>query len=161
MEVEDYWAGEDFEDEVARALIACFETKIIRSKACAKWDNLNPKYLNMVRSTGLYIPSNSRLIIDEPKFCWDFIADPVPQRGCMAFKPCTEAYSPELKDSYFMINHIRKVTKFSSKSWFKESPGQLYEYFAVFAKEKGIIGERRYFTITKNGEIISCLESVL
>jgi hypothetical protein len=158
MEIEeDYWADEDFEDHVARALIVGFESKIIRNKGIAKWDNLNHEVLNMIRSTGLYIPSNSRIIVDPQIFFWDFINDPAPLRGCVSFIPNT-VLNTDYKDAYLTVNHIRKVKKFSSKYWHKKSPGLLYEFFSSHARNSGIEGERRYFTLTKNGEIFSCYE---
>lgn len=156
---EDYWAAEDFEDYVARSLIACFESKIIRNKGAAKWDNLNPEYLNMIRSTGLYIPSNSRYIMDPHTFFWDFTIDPPPQLGCVCFKPNSDL-NPDLKDTYLSIIHLRRVKKFSSKYWHKESPGLLYELFMNGAENNGISGDRRYFTLTKYGEIVSCQQRI-
>jgi hypothetical protein len=58
-----HWEKEEFEDLVARSLIAMYETKLRKHKGALKCLRLTPEILYKVRSVGCYFPPNDRILI--------------------------------------------------------------------------------------------------
>lgn len=63
MSVNEYWVKEEFEDLVARSIIAMFETKLKKHKNSAKSTRLTPEILKSVRSLGCYFAAPDRLLV--------------------------------------------------------------------------------------------------
>src|ERR1041385_373266 len=56
-----YWDNEEFEDLVARGLIAMYETKLKKHKFANKAFRFNEKMLENVRNLGCYFPISDRI----------------------------------------------------------------------------------------------------
>jgi hypothetical protein len=150
----DYWSGDEFEDNVASALVACYESKPIKNKGCPPEDRMNEQRLQVLRNIGPYISSGSRIIIGDNSF--DMVNDTLPKVGCFGFavKP-TDAVKQNHPDAYFASIYVKKTDSLG-KRWCKRKGGELYEMVTLIAKAQGITGERSFFTVTKNGEVSSC-----
>ena len=153
----DYWEKDDFEDTVAAALIACYETKFRKNKGAAPPDRLTEERIAVIRSEGPYLASDSREFLGtfEGKDNWtfDLINDRLPINGLHAYTTVGLTNAP--KDSYLCADYIRQVNGLG-KNWHQRKAGVLYEMFSMTARSDGIHGERRFFTVTKKGEVVSC-----
>lgn len=162
-EIEDYWEQEDFEDTVAAALIACYETRVKKLKGCPPSDRLNDERIRVIRSVGPYLASNSRVIecpVDgngEPDlngvFTFDIDNDPLPEHGMFAHQR-HEQLKPGHYHGYLHMDYVRKA-KALGKYWHRRGPGQLYELLILVAND-GIDGERRFFTVSNRGVVTAC-----
>ena len=153
----DSWGDDDFEDTVAAALIACFETKIRKNRGAAAQDRLTDQRVAVIRQEGPYIASNSRLITAPGKdtnWSFDLVNDRLPVKGLHAFKPGPRQLQ-EWPNAYLYAHYVRQVSDLG-KSWHKVKPGVLYETFFMSAEHNGICGERRFFTVTQSGEVVPC-----
>lgn len=61
--INEHWKKEEFEDLVARSLIAMYETKIRKHKFSLKATRFNSDILYKIRSVGCYFPPNDRIIM--------------------------------------------------------------------------------------------------
>lgn len=158
----DTWASWDdgkFEDTVAAVLIACFETKFKKNRGAAPGDRLTEERLAIFRNSGPYIPSPSRVVVahnkEEETGYFDVHNDPLPEFGCVATPP----WSGRKKSVYLSASYIRR-TKTLGKYWVKRNPGILYEMFSMDATNHGIEGERRFFTVSKEGVVMACTQRI-
>jgi hypothetical protein len=154
---EDQWSAEEFEDQVARSLIAFFETRVKRRKNLAPEDRLGTEHLVRMRNRGLYIPSPSRVIVGNGddnqelgQWQFDVINDKLPVKGCFAF-----AMDPKTTNDYDGYLHVVMFDQRSAlgKGWHKRSNGQIYEYVVLSPGKDVVDGERRFFTVDKAGNI--------
>ena len=85
----DYWAADDFEDTVAAALIACYETKVRKNRGAAPADRLTDDRVALLRAEGPYIASGSRWleVPDDDVWRFDLVNDKLPLHGLHAFRP--------------------------------------------------------------------------
>lgn len=155
---DDFWPEDEFEDTVAAALIACFETRVKKLRGTTPSDRLTDDRLAMVRATGPYIPSNSRVIVgpdsEQDNWSFDVVNDALPQVGCVAMRP-SGMLGKSLPNVYMQMFHIRRVDSLG-KNWLKRQAGALYEMLDVSAEPESVCGERRYFTVTPTGDVVSC-----
>jgi hypothetical protein len=157
----DYWAQDDFEDTVAAALIACFESKIKKNRGAQPSDRLTQERLQMVRNSMPYIPSPSRLfdmsgIDGDGPLTFDMKNDPLPVSGTMAWRVSTEDQQrPDDFGGYLLALHIRRANAIG-KNWHKQTGGTLFEGTIVSAIADGIEGERFFFTVTTDGRVAAC-----
>lgn len=153
-EILDYWQSDEFEDTVASALIACYESKPLKNRGCPPEDRMNEQRLQVLRNTGPYVASGSRWMINDNSF--DLVNDKLPLVGCYGFavKP-TDAVTKNHPDAYFASVYVKQAQNLG-KHWHKVASGQLYEMITLVAKPQGISGERSFFTVTKDGKIVSC-----
>lgn len=154
----DFWAAADFEDTVAAALIACFETKVKKLRGTPPPDRLTEERFAMMRSTGPYIPSTSRLIIGpdsvDDRWTFDMVNDKLPKVGCIAMTPGAKM-AESLPNAYMQMFHVRQVETLGT-NWFKRKAGTLYELLNATAESQSVCGERTYFTVTPTGEVWAC-----
>lgn len=159
MNPNNEWDSEEFEDIVAAALIACYETKFKRHRGAAPADRLTDERIAAFRNSGPYIPGPSRYVIahnaDREEGYFDIHNDHLPQHGCIAMKPST-AHAPGV---YLVATYIKR-TKALGRNWVKQAPGMLYEMLAIDASNSGIDGERRFFTVSKNGIVTACIQRI-
>lgn len=159
---DDYWAEDDFEDTVAAALIACFETKVKKNRGAAPADRLNEARVAMLRAQGPYIASNSRVILapDPANRSWafDLTNDRLPLSGVHAFRPggLVAADNPA---AYLCVHGIRQATGLG-RYWHKRAGGTLYEMLTVAAENDGLAGERRFFVVTRHGDVVACTQQL-
>lgn len=157
----DYWADDDFEDTVASALIACFETKVKKNFGAAPADRLTEDRVAVLRAEGPYIASNSRLVYapgDDGNWNFDMVNDRLPVKGLHAFRP-SGLVAKTVPNSYLCAHYIRQVHALG-KYWHRRSGGALYEMLTMDAESDGIHGERRFFTVTKQGEVVACTQKI-
>jgi hypothetical protein len=154
----DYWAEEEFEDTVAAALIACFETKAKKNRGAPPADRMTEERLAALRAEGPYVASNSRLleVADEGEIhgVFDIVNDRLPLKGCHAFLP-RGLVADSLPNAYFCAHYVRQ-SKTLGHGWYKRKGGTLYEMLEMSAENDGVDGERRFFTVTKQGEVVAC-----
>ena len=157
----DCWQQEDFEETVNAALIACFESKIKKNKGVPPHDNLKEKHLQLFRSTGPYMPSKSRFVycdVAKDFGFFDIKNDKLPDIGCFGFNniPHQKDRAEDEYNGYFTCMLIRK-TEHLGKLWHRKANGALFEMLVLsFGTDSKISGERRYFTVKPNGEVVSC-----
>jgi len=159
-EKEDYWKDEEFEDTVAAALIACFETGVKKNRGAAPSDRLNDSRIAVMRAEGPYIASNSRIIEarNDGNWYFDLANDPLPMKGLYAFRP-DGLVAKDNPNSYLCANYVRQVESLG-KYWHKRKSGTLYEMLQLSAEGDGIAGERRFFTVTRQGEVVACNQMI-
>lgn len=158
---QDYWTDNDFEDTVAATLIACFETKVKKNRGAAPADRLNEDRVAVMRSEGPYIASKSRLVAGSDgneNWHFDMSNDSLPMKGLHAFKPAGMVAKTR-QNSYLCANYIRQVQSLG-RYWHKLKGGTLYEMLTMSAENDGIDGERRFFTVTKQGEVVACTQQI-
>jgi hypothetical protein len=159
MNLDNQWDADDFEDTVAAALIACFETKFRRHRGAAPADRLTEERIAVLRNAGPYIPGPSRYVIahdaEKEEGYFDIHNDPLPLQGCIAMKPSI-AHTP---DAYLVATYVRR-TKALGRNWFKQAPGMIYEMLVIDVLNSGIDGERRFFTVSKNGVVTACVQRI-
>jgi len=154
------WDQDDFEDVVARSIVACFESKVKKNKGASPSDRLSVKHLRAMRNTGLYVPGDSRIVMGKNNDRWVFDVDndPLPINGCVAFHHEHDKNDPHY-DSYYkgylQIRHFKKV-KLLGKNWERKSPGSLYEMVTLCPNNERVEGERSFFTVSKEGIVTSC-----
>lgn len=157
----DFWGSDDFEDTVATALIACYETKFKKNRGAPPSDRLNEDRIALIRSKGPYIASSSRVLMrevtDNANWCFDLTNDPLPISGLCGYPTAGSDF--EKNGSYLNINYVRQVSELG-KYWHKVKSGVLYEILAMEAHNDGVHGERRFFTVTKTGEVVACNQNI-
>lgn len=157
----DYWAEDDFEDTVAAALIACFETKVKKNRGAAPADRLTEDRVAVLRAEGPYIASNSRLLVapaDGGNWRFDMVNDRLPLKGLHAFLP-GGLVADTRPNAYLCAHYIRQVQALG-RYWHRRKGGTLYEMLTMDAENDGIHGERRFFTVTKQGEVVACTQQI-
>lgn len=161
-DVQDEWAAEEFENTVAAALIACYETKIKRNKGAAPADRLTEERVALFRKVGPYIPSPSRVAYvhneEKEEGYFDVENDPLPYAGCVA-NAAEPGSEKEKAGIYLAVSLIRRSVALG-KYWVKLGPGVIYEILTMDATNTGIVGERRYVTVSKQGIVKSCTQRV-
>lgn len=158
---EDYWADDEFEDTVARALIACFESKVKKNRGAAPADRLTPDRVNLFRGEGPYIPGPSRIFLGpdgHKTWTFDLVNDRLPVKGAYA-SPLSKEKAMAEPNAYLAIHFVRQATALGH-CWHKRKSGTLFEMLTMQAENDGIQGERRYFTVTKNGEVAACTQKL-
>ena len=157
---DDYWQDEDFEDTVASALIACFETGVKKNRGAAPSDRLNDARIAVIRAEGPYIASDSRIIEGRKEGNWffDLACDQLPMKGIYAFRPGGLVLRDQ-PESYLILNYVRQVEQLG-KYWQKTKSGVMYEMLTLSAQSDGIAGERRFFTVTRQGEVVACTQKI-
>lgn len=160
-QIEDFWAESDFEDTVAASLIACFESKVKKNRGAAPADRLTNDRVAVMRSEGPYICSNSRVVIggDEGGYWpFDLVNDKLPIKGLHAFRP--EGKWKVQNPSAYLTAFYIKQTSALGKYWRTEKRGTLYEMLCMTAENDGIHGDRIFFTVTSNGEVVPCFQKI-
>lgn len=160
-DIEDFWADDDFEDTVASALIACFESKVTKNRGAAPSDRMKEDRLAVLRAEGPYIASNSRFFVtheDDTYWSFDLVNDKLPTKGFYAFRPSGlgKENNPE---TYLIVLHIKQAASLG-KHWVSQKHGTLYEMMYIFADNGGIQGERKYFTVTSKGDVVPCFQQI-
>jgi len=162
----DSWNSEEFEDTVAAAIIAFYESKIKKNRGTPPPDRLGVEQLKLFRMMGPYIPSSSRVILHtgEHKGFFDTKNDVLPTNGCLSFSGDTLLPKSSDRDNYVGYLYNFYVSKVSAlgKYWKRQDSGQLYVMYLMVMTNKGVIdGERRYFTVNNKGEVLSCLHGTM
>lgn len=154
MNHQDCWKQDEFEDEVASALIAVYENKVLKNRGAGPL-MLKTKDLLFFRQFGPYIPSESRLIYDGENVSeFDILNDGIPEKGLFGIKPNNQMVADKYK-GYFMAFGFKRINRLPKWCVIREK-GYLYEQTLISATQRGIIGEKNYYTLTKAGKLIAC-----
>lgn len=156
MDVDDYWNDESFEDAVARALIACYETRFKKNRGAHPSDRLTAADMERTRRVGPYLPAPSR-VVHVPDHTslrgwFDTHNDPLPTGGCVAMGGVKEA-----DNCYLHIGRFYQVARLP-KHWKRAGGGALFGVDNWFCSPDALSGERAYFTVTKEGVVESCVD---
>jgi hypothetical protein len=149
----DYWSEDDFEDNVASALISMYESKIKNNKRAGP-DKLKQKHISNFRNTGVYLPSPSRYILadEDGSGYFDMVNDPLPRKGAFGM---IKRQNGKAYDGYFTTVCFERK-KALPKGWERMGKGAIYEILYVIAQNHGITGERKYVTVDNDGEVKAC-----
>jgi hypothetical protein len=161
---EDFWDQDDFEDNVASVLIACFETSVKKDKNAVPRDRMTSDRLALLRREGPYIASNSRIYVAPASYGmnwgFDIENDPLPHRGCRAINPRFEGkLASSIPNAYMFFVYLNRTDRME-RYWHRRGGGTIYEMLLMFAENDGIDGERRYITVSKTGEVVACTPKI-
>lgn len=154
VDILDYWKDGEFEEAVAAALIACFESKIKKKKAPSSV-RLGDDSLRNARIRGLYLPSNSRVIYDPlQSTVLDMVNDTLPDFGCLALRKPDNG----IEDNYNGYIHLMSFAKIQElpKNFYARGRGTLYQMDYMTPSHDYVDGEKLYFTVSKDGNIRAC-----
>lgn len=147
----DCWVQEDFEDLIASALIATYETKISNKIEVKKAD------IFYLRRKGVYIPSNTREVIyneEKDQIEFDPSLDGMPKSGYIGL-----GSSDNIKDceftGYFTGISFQEVGSLP-KGFTRQGAGKIYKQIVLVTGNNGIDGRLGYFTVSKQGNILGC-----
>ena len=160
LEPTDCWKNEDFEDNVAAAIIACYESRIKKNKGAPPSDRLNDERLKLFRAVGPYIPSASRFVVKSElkNGFFDTQNDQFPERGCLSFPIKSRVAAWDEYDGYFYNCYFSKVPVLG-KYWNRQGPGQIYMMLILVMTNDGRVdGERRFFTVDKKNGLMACVQ---
>lgn len=160
-DAEDYWNADDFEDTVAAALIACYETKVKKNRGAAPADRLTDERVAVLRAEGPYLASPSRIVearLDDGNWRFDMVNDRLPRKGLYALRP-VGLVAQSLPNAYLCAFYVRQVQSLG-RYWHKRKGGTIYEMLNLDAENDGIHGDRRFFTVTTQGEVVACTQRI-
>jgi hypothetical protein len=157
---DDFWSDEDFEDAVAAAIIACYESKIKKAKGSFPADRINEKRLRLFRKVGPYLPGKDRVIVNPDAFEYDIENDGVLKGGVVSFTKWGGQQRPGDYHGYFLTILFRRVKKVS-KYWVVPCHGYLYEDIGYIMTNDGkVSGHRSFFVLSQDGTIRPCYQRV-
>lgn len=154
----DLWAAEDFENKVASALIACYETKLRPSKGMPKQWHIGESTMSAIRLSGPYIPAGDRVVasVGPGAYNLDLDNDFVPEAGIAAFRrPADHIARKDNVEGYIHILYFRREAVLPH-NWKRLSGGKIFSLRSVTPGAKGIFGDVRYFTVSDGGEVLAC-----
>jgi hypothetical protein len=166
MDLEDelyspYWETEEFEDLVARGLIAMYESKIKINKRSLPATRLNDELMHRIKRIGCYFPSNDRVMFIEQsddgraakKQIIDSINDGRPD-FCLWSTRANNLWEKGYLQTFYM-EHIHSLPK----PFKTDFPGKIYRVVALNFNEQ-VTGICDYVTINSKGEIRSVYRPV-
>lgn len=150
------WKDGEFEETVAAALIACYESKVKKLKGFLTSEKIDANSLVLARQRGLYIPSQSRLILNPEFGFFDTTNDTLPDFGCFAFRNNENYYtsSRSIKGYIHILSFAKKPAL--PKHFYARGRGQLYQIDAIIPSNDMVNGNKSYFTVSKDGNIRAC-----
>lgn len=155
----DRWTQDSFEDNVAAALITCFETRIRKNRGAGP-NTLTVGRAELMRQAGPYIPGADRVVIagDESGWEFDLTNDPLPTSGCVGMRLDGSTPADEY-GGFFRAIYVRKRQDVGAR-WHRRAGGQVYELIYMASQNEFVEGERSFFAITAGGRIVACEERV-
>lgn len=161
LDYSPYWETEEFEDLVARGLIAMYESKIKINKRSLPATRLSEELLRRVRRIGCYFPSNDRVIYSEQSDdgrsakiqSIDIINDGRPD-VCLWSNNADNLWEKNYLQTFYM-EAIRELPN----PFKTDYPGKIYRVAALSFNEK-VTGVCDYVTINNKGEVRSVYRPV-
>lgn len=149
------WSRESFEDEVACAVLAQYESKIRKNRSAFPDDRMNEATKNMLFKRDCpYIPSGGRYFLLETS--GPQILDKnqsLPDSGCFSLGRPKQAMKERNSDSYEVFFFFKKSSNLP-RHWKPTTTGTDYIFWMVNALNRGgILGERFVVTVDSNGRI--------
>jgi hypothetical protein len=156
----DTWTDEAFDDAIARAMLALYESKIYHKSANNRSRSLTPDLLNAIRKEGVLIPAPDRVYqyAGDGRQMVDTNVKMIGS-GCFSFGEDRRLNDPDSMSGYCRIEYFRRLSRIP-RTVRMIVPGQPYEMVSVFATDHGEIeGVRQYLTINPaKGSITPCVE---
>lgn len=155
-EQDSRWDEEDFEAHVSAGLIACFETKLRKSKDL-KILRLTDNDLVFMRKNGVFFPGNERVIIgpgENNRWGFDTDNDPFPVSGTFAMRNWRNKGQKGGFDGYVSIIAFKRIPKIPSPMITK-AKGTHYELSTIIPGNQRVEGFKWFLTVTPDGEIFS------
>ena len=139
------WIQDEFEHYVASALIAMYETRILKNRHEAPCMCGSKKDLNFFREIGPFIPGVDRImeVGSNDTYVYDQTNDGLITNGVIG------QIIPEKKGSingYFNLMAFQKVDHMPDK-WIRNTAGPLYKHLAIIIQNNGIMIRKNYYTI--------------
>lgn len=167
-DVSSYWGKDEFEDLVARAMIACYEQKLVLPEAVYEpgyrmvpMPGVQPKPtdMNIIRKYGPYFSPGDRVYV-EGCYWWDL--DGLPQYAVSAMVDNKQYKKQRCEDliglgSYLDIYLVEKINKFPIGVLMPPLQRYIAKYrmAMMYAMDNHIEGINTYFGIKNNGDVIS------
>lgn len=156
-----HWETEEFEDLVARGLIAMYESKIKINKRSLPATRLSDELLRRVRRIGCYFPSNDRVIYSEQSDdgrsakiqTIDVLNDGRPD-VCLWSTRANNLW----EEGYLQTFYMEKIQALP-KPFKTDYPGMVYRVAALNFNER-VTGVCDYVTINNKGEVRSVYRPV-
>lgn len=156
MRDDDVWLQEEFEDAIARGLLACFESRAIQQKGAFPADRLTREDLADVRAGGLYIPGKARVVmsVDPPDGTgFDAEVDGLPSRGSVLFPWTQSEEHPDDYRGYCRAHIIQRLINFP-KGVHRFGRGKPFRLTMLLPQDEGgVTGEKHYFSIDRTGRV--------
>ncbi len=151
----DLW-GDNFEDIVAKALIATFETNVIELNFVKKKDRLKIEHVLSIRKKDLYIPSRDRIVISDSGIKtsqqFDIANDSIPENGFIAYPTSIEN---ELNGYYLNMGAFKEIETLPDH-WRRTSKGRLFMHWCIYVNAQGLSGNRSFYNVDEKGIIRAC-----
>lgn len=155
-----YWETEEFEDKVARGLIAMYENKLKIHKRCLPSTRLSAELIRRVQQLGCYFPASDRIMQEtfneqtgkaSSVQCIDVVNDLRPDYAIL----CTdEGYDDNGKklDGYLYVNYMERI-KCLPKPFKTDVQGKIYRIAFLNYENEQINGSCDYVVIDSKGEV--------
>jgi hypothetical protein len=157
----DNWTHEAFEDSIARAMVALYETKL--DKHCSKTSRLarfTMEDLVRIRRHGVFVPAPDRILLAEgDMMSVDDQIQALPPSGCFSMGESRDPSDPDHMETYCGIYYFRRVAKLPRKAM-SFVPGHAYEVLRYYPQDQAsAMGTRSYVTANPTTRRITrCLE---
>lgn len=156
-----YWETDEFEDLVARGLIAMYESKIKVNKRSLPATRISEEMMRRVRRIGCYFPSNDRVIYSEPAEdgraakvqTIDVLNDGRPDQ-CLWSTRANNLW----EEGYLQTFYMESIPSLP-KPFKTDHGGKIYRVAALNFNER-VTGVCDYVTINSKGEVRSVYRPV-
>ena len=156
-----YWETEEFEDLVARGLIAMYESKIKINKRSLPATRISEELIRRVRRVGCYFPANDRVIYSEQSDdgrsskvqTIDVVNDGRPE-VCLWSTRANNLWEEGYLQTFYM-EHINSLPK----PFKTDYPGRVYRVCALNFNDQ-VTGVCDYVTINSKGQLRSVYRPV-
>lgn len=168
VSLKDSWTGDLFEDAIATASIALYESDIVPATDGTAYSggpqHIDTDDLRRARSIGIFIPAPDRIVLDGSDLGANKI-DPcavIPDSGCVSLVSSgkIDVGLDEIKRDAFGYTQVcmfRKIQRLPG-SVSPTSFGTHYEFSIIHPKKsRGIWGCKFFFTVGKNKTLSSCI----
>lgn len=141
------WTDDEFEDYVARAMIALYETKIAKAaRKAPRSVRLTEKNIEAVRKQGIFVPAPDRITWAER---FDSDLDGLPDRA-MFTSFCPKKQKDHI-DSYLDLVYARRVKMKEVPGEFSLDKGVPYEVTRLWYMDREMEGIRWYCVLKADG----------
>jgi hypothetical protein len=156
---EDLWNADNFEDEISRAVVSVYETKLDPTvKKVQKVFPMETRDIQAIRRHGLYIPAKDREILLSDNHHVNRMVTEIaslPLSGCISHGEDRHAPGTDRFDTYCHVTFFRRVLKLP-KNVIPIAAGVPYELMDYYPQDTGgAEGFRTYMTINPKTHLIT------
>jgi len=158
VEYNEYWETDEFEDLVARSIIALYEKKVKKTKKCPSAVRFNEEMFKRFKGIGCYFNPSDRLIsLNEDEKTEmaskvqqiDILNDGLPERAVLTKIP------DEGTDAYLYALYLERVNPLP-KPYGSDRKGRFYRCMQIFFQNEKVIGDGTIIVVDKDGFVESC-----